>query len=172
MTTGVFAFGALLLFLLLMWLPFRLGFTVCPVKRLTGLKCPGCGFSGACRALLRLDFAGAMRCNPFMPAIAGYVAAVSVSSAGSYIKTGKRASSPFPEWLNITFLVLLVIWTVVRNIIGIYQKPDIGFFTRCPVSDDTETGSEPMKHHSSESTSSSFFSASSTFSPAFSASES
>ena len=118
-TTGVFALGALLLFLLLMWLPFRLGFTVCPVKRLTGLKCPGCGFSGACHALLRLDFAGAMRCNPFMPAIAGYVAAVSVSSAGSYIKTGKRASSPFPEWLNITFLVLLVIWTVVRNIIGI-----------------------------------------------------
>lgn len=54
-----------------------------------------------------------------MPFIAGYVAAVSVSSAKSYIKSGKRASSPFPEWLNIAFLVLLVIWTAARNIIGI-----------------------------------------------------
>ncbi len=36
----------------------------CPVKRITGLPCPGCGMTRACLSLLRLDFAAAVRWHP------------------------------------------------------------------------------------------------------------
>ncbi len=36
----------------------------CPIRRLTGHICPGCGMSRAWLALLRLDIAGAFRAHP------------------------------------------------------------------------------------------------------------
>ena len=42
-----------------------IGLTVgCPIKRVTGLPCPGCGITRGCLALMRLDFAGAFHWHP------------------------------------------------------------------------------------------------------------
>ena len=41
----------------------------CPIKRLTGLPCPGCGLTRGCLALLRLDFADALRWHPLAFAV-------------------------------------------------------------------------------------------------------
>lgn len=38
----------------------------CPVQRLTGIGCPGCGLSRAAAALVRGDFAGALRLHPMV----------------------------------------------------------------------------------------------------------
>lgn len=36
----------------------------CPLNRITGIPCPGCGMTRAYLSLLRLDFAAAFRFNP------------------------------------------------------------------------------------------------------------
>ena len=36
----------------------------CPIKRFTGIPCPGCGMSRALLCLARLDIAGALRFHP------------------------------------------------------------------------------------------------------------
>ncbi len=41
----------------------------CPIKRITGLPCPGCGMTRGCAALLRLDFAEAFRWHPLCPLV-------------------------------------------------------------------------------------------------------
>ncbi|MDY3619345.1 DUF2752 domain-containing protein [Agathobaculum sp.] len=38
----------------------------CPVQRVTGVGCPGCGLSRAAAALVRGDFAGAFRLHPMV----------------------------------------------------------------------------------------------------------
>lgn len=48
----------------------------CPVWRVTGVPCPGCGMSRATVALLRLDFAAALRYHPMvfvLPPVVLYV---------------------------------------------------------------------------------------------------
>ena len=43
----------------------------CLFRQVTGLKCPGCGVTSMCLALLRLDFAAAFRWNPGLMVIVG-----------------------------------------------------------------------------------------------------
>lgn len=48
----------------------------CPVQHFTGVPCPGCGLSRAFAALLRLDFAAALRFHPMvfvLPPVVLYV---------------------------------------------------------------------------------------------------
>lgn len=52
--------GAAALFALWLFL------TGCPVHRLTGLPCPGCGMSRALFCLVKLDFAGAWYYHPLV----------------------------------------------------------------------------------------------------------
>ena len=85
--------------------------------QLTGLQCPGCGNSRAAMALLRLDFAASFSYNPlFLPQI-GYIAWVYLYSCVSYMK-GKRFTytPPIPA-LDVVFLVICLLWGVVRNFI-------------------------------------------------------
>lgn len=39
----------------------------CPIKKLTGFSCPGCGLTRAHLAALRLDFREAFACHPLFP---------------------------------------------------------------------------------------------------------
>lgn len=52
--------GAAALFALWLFL------TGCPINRLTGLPCPGCGMSRALFCLVKLDFAGAWYYHPLV----------------------------------------------------------------------------------------------------------
>ena len=91
----------------------------CIVHKLTGLSCPGCGNSRALIALLHLDFKGAAGYNLFIYPELLFVGFLLVCVTVRYIRTGKfTLRTPF-EWLWVVFLVTLVVWTVVRNIIGI-----------------------------------------------------
>jgi hypothetical protein len=52
----------------------RLPITLCLFKGLTGLPCPTCGSTRALGHLFSLDFAGALRMNPFTTLVAVVVA--------------------------------------------------------------------------------------------------
>ncbi len=91
----------------------------CVFHLLTGMKCGGCGNTTAVLSLLKLDFAGALRANYFMPLEFGYIAFALFCYTRDYIKKGSKNLLPKPEWINWVFLVLLIVWSAGRNIIGV-----------------------------------------------------
>jgi hypothetical protein len=88
----------------------------CPVYTLTGLQCPGCGNTRATLALLRLDFQSVLRYNLLYPLEMLYLLWVAMISVRNYLRTGRFSyRTPCPA-LDISFLGLILLWTIVRNI--------------------------------------------------------
>ena len=50
----------------------------CPLLKVTGLPCPGCGMTRSCLAMLRGNWADVWRLNPFGPVFAAFWAVVGV----------------------------------------------------------------------------------------------
>ena len=101
----------------------------CPFRALTGLKCPGCGMSHAATdvalafgALIRSDTAGAQahimdafRANALFIPIFAYLIYAFIK-----IVSGKETNqSMLSQIIDIIFLIIILIWWVVRNIISI-----------------------------------------------------
>lgn len=103
------------------YLFFRLmgGGLECPFHVLTGLYCPGCGNSRALHALAEGHFAEALRYNYLMPFEAGFVLYAAIRSTVHYLRTGTYKLTIGPEWVGIAFLAVLLLWWVVRNVIGV-----------------------------------------------------
>ena len=68
----------------------------CPILRLTGVPCPGCGMTRACLAVLRGDFAQAFRLHAMVFALPLLLLL--------FLYDGK----PFrAQWINVTLMVLV-----------------------------------------------------------------
>ncbi len=91
----------------------------CIFQRVTGFKCPGCGNTHALNLLLKGRFLDAVKSNAMMPAEAGFAVWLTLSVTVRYVRTGKYSLTTGCESANIAFLVLLLLWWIVRNIIGI-----------------------------------------------------
>ena len=89
----------------------------CPVYRLTGLQCPGCGNSRAALALLRLDVKAALGYNLLFPLEFGYLLWVILRVCYAYWQTGKFSYRPLRPWMDVVVLVAVVLWGIVRNIL-------------------------------------------------------
>lgn len=92
----------------------------CPVKLLTGLQCPGCGFQRAAHALLHGDVLGALRFNWFLLYAVPYLL---VLIAERYFLRGKWQLK-IRQWAEDnrvvwSYVVVYFVWFVVRNIYGI-----------------------------------------------------
>ena len=87
----------------------------CPIRRLTGCACPGCGMSRALAALLRLDFSGAWHFHPLiflMPAF-----------ALAFFLTRKSAKAAVKVSLCLAFcLVAVYLWRLLAH-----TAPDVVF---------------------------------------------
>ncbi len=97
----------------------KIGFGIpCPFYRLTGLKCPGCGVSRMCLALLRGDVRRAFRQNRaaliLLPA-GMYVAA---AWCRGYIRDGSRVLHGAPKAVAWIMAVVLVLFGIARNFLG------------------------------------------------------
>ena len=89
----------------------------CLLYKFTGLMCPGCGNSRAALALLRLDFAAALRYNLLFPLEFFYILWVYVHCCKAYLK-GKRFSyQPSCPVMDILILAIILLWGIVRNCI-------------------------------------------------------
>ena len=91
----------------------------CPVHALTGLLCPGCGVTSMCLALLRLDFAAAFRWNPGLMALSPFLGALIALLIARYIRTGSWRPGRWQTACLWAMLGLLLVWGVVRNVMGI-----------------------------------------------------
>ncbi len=87
----------------------------CIFRLITHLNCPGCGISRFALNCLKFRFSDAIGYNYFAPFIVIYVAWVIIYTSVIYVRTGSRSLNPRPAWLNIAFLILVIIWGIVRN---------------------------------------------------------
>ena len=88
-------------------------------RQMTGLKCPGCGVTSMCLALLRLDFAAAFRWNPGLMALSPFLGALIALLIARYIRTGSWRPGRWQTACLWAMLGLLLVWGVVRNVMGI-----------------------------------------------------
>lgn len=91
----------------------------CLFNKVTGLNCPGCGVTRGLLALLRLDFKSAAQFNIFIFPSIIYVSGVYFHSAYQYIKTGNHKVSFPVKYVDIIYLILLIFWWVLRNVINL-----------------------------------------------------
>lgn len=119
--TLLLAYGAAALVLFGIWLLLCIyGLKLpCPFKALFRIDCPGCGNTRAVLAYLRLDFAAGFRYNYLFPLEALYILHVVALSSRHYLENGKYHYGNRSLALDVTVLVLLLAWTVVRNILKI-----------------------------------------------------
>ena len=81
----------------------------CPIRRITGVPCPGCGVTRATLSLLQLDFAKALRLNPAVFFVYPYLFFL------IHIQT--KIFAGWKKWVKALILALgaglfLVIWLV------------------------------------------------------------
>ena len=95
------------------------GFIPCIIHRLTGLRCPGCGNTRAFAALIQGRFADSLRLNYAYPAEYAYLFIVYLRGVKSYVRRGKVSLNPGYPVPEYVFLGLLLVWGVVRNILGV-----------------------------------------------------
>lgn len=96
----------------------KIGISIpCIFNKITGLLCPGCGNTRAAISLIKGDIVAAFSYNALFPVEFFYIAWVFIISSVRYIK-GKRFSYVPPcQWLDIVILIMVSVWTVVRNIL-------------------------------------------------------
>ena len=95
------------------------GLIPCPIRKLTGLNCPGCGNTRAFAALMQGRFMDSLRLNYAYTAQYDYLFAVYLRGAKSYVRRGRVSLNPKHPVPEYAFLGLLLAWGVVRNIIGV-----------------------------------------------------
>lgn len=95
------------------------GFAIpCPIRTLTGLKCPGCGVTGMCIAMIHLDFKEAFQCHPMLFILLIPLMAVCAGSARTYIRDGSWQMKRWQNLILYACIVLLVGYGAVRNVLG------------------------------------------------------
>lgn len=95
-------------------------YPICPTKVLTGLDCPGCGGLRATNELAHGDIAAAFDDNALVVLAVPFVGWL-LARAFYFAWTG-RTPDPMPprraRWLTIAAIVVLTVFTVVRNLPG------------------------------------------------------
>ena len=92
---------------------------ICPLRSLTGWKCPGCGLTGGAHALLKGDLSAALHSNWFTLFLALFWIAVAIGliipepARKSYI-AWVRKSEEITKWPYI-FGLIAIIYTLTRN---------------------------------------------------------
>lgn len=89
----------------------------CIFNLLTGFKCAGCGNTRATLALLQFDFKGVLQYNMLYPLEIGYVLWVYFFAMKNYVDKGRFSYKPKYKWVDISVLVLVILWGIIRNII-------------------------------------------------------
>ncbi|HVE58611.1 MAG TPA: DUF2752 domain-containing protein [Pyrinomonadaceae bacterium] len=91
-------------------------FPVCPLFKLTGIACPGCGMTRGLHALLHGDVLGALGYNLLLPAVLFFFGYLFVSLFLTFARgrgLNFKAFTPLVIW---SFFGLAIAFTVLRNL--------------------------------------------------------
>lgn len=121
----LFPLYSLLTGLLPEWIP------SCFLHDVLFLYCPFCGGTRAVESLFHLQFAEALRCNPFVPLLAVGFLAMDIRAL-LRLRRGERELYRTPNWVWIALTVLFVLYGVYRNVMmircGHDPLGDLGWF--------------------------------------------
>ncbi len=87
----------------------------CFFRKMTGLKCPGCGMTHMVLAMMRLDFRTAFLENQFVFVLMPVMAVAAAWHTVQYIKNGRAEMKKFESAACYCVIALAVVWGVVRN---------------------------------------------------------
>ena len=93
----------------------------CIFKELTGFNCPACGSTRATVALFRLNFKEMIHYNLLYPLEIIYILQVGIIMFINYIKKGKLEYTANTLVIDIIFLIILIIWGIVRNVVPAFM---------------------------------------------------
>lgn len=88
----------------------------CPINRVTGLLCPGCGITRMIVSIVKLDFVSAFHYNQLLFVTLPVICAVYVSGVVRYIKSGTRSLTKFSSTILVVEIIALIVFGIVRNI--------------------------------------------------------
>ena len=91
----------------------------CPFRLITGFKCPGCGLSHAAVSLAKFEFYGAFQANALFAPIFIFI----IYEAFRYFIPLLNNKDPHTDEnsmrIEIVFLIILLIWWVLRNVLSL-----------------------------------------------------
>ncbi len=90
----------------------------CPFRLATGLKCPGCGITHMCVAMLHGDFGAAYRSNRLLFFLLPPIAAALAYDAAIYVRDGIARPGRLQNIFFYACIALLVAFAVLRNPLG------------------------------------------------------
>lgn len=118
--TCLLAAGLFSVLLYLFWVG-RTGIGIpCVFHRVTGLLCPGCGATRCLTALLRLDFAEALRANVALILLSPFWIWLLVAMARGYLAGTGFRPGPRQQRLIAAALAFVLLFGVVRNLPGMW----------------------------------------------------
>ena len=91
-------------------------FPVCPLHAMTGLNCPGCGLTRGFHALFNGDVLGALHFNAMLPIFLAVGIYLIISLVSVVFRGRGLQFNIFKPQLLWIFLVILVIFGIVRNL--------------------------------------------------------
>lgn len=96
------------------------GFSLfCPIKKFTGLYCPGCGVSRMFLHLLRLDFAGAFSSNCVLFVMLPIFGAFGAVHAYRYVRYNEHGLKKWENTLCYVCIGILLVFGAARNLFPI-----------------------------------------------------
>ncbi len=106
------AAGAAALLVLHEWTPSDgPGFTICPLRRMTGLPCPGCGMTRALAHLAKGEWSAAIHDHPLAPLLAAEVALLWAAWGAAAARLARLPALVKPEVAALCHVALLVaVW--------------------------------------------------------------
>lgn len=88
----------------------------CLIHLLTGLQCPGCGISRMLISMLYGDFRTAFSFHPFLFITWPVLLTLLLNADYRYIKQGRANLSSSMNLVAITYVVLLLVFSIWRNL--------------------------------------------------------
>ena len=89
----------------------------CMFHLITGFKCPGCGVTHMCVALLQLDFRGAYESNQMLFLLSLFLAIVFATYIAGYVRDGEWKMNRLQTGVLSVSIILLIGFGIVRNIV-------------------------------------------------------
>lgn len=97
----------------------------CMIFTFTGFKCPGCGITHMCLALLQMDFKTALQSHPVLFAELPFLLLVMCRSMIRYIRFGQRQLTKFESMVIYICIAVLVFFSIIRNTERVYDFIEI-----------------------------------------------
>ncbi|MDO5293635.1 MAG: DUF2752 domain-containing protein [bacterium] len=88
----------------------------CPIRTITGFRCPGCGVTHMCTAVMQGRLPEAYQANRVLFCLLPALVAAGIHFTARYIKYGSKPLSKWENGLLYCLIGIFIIWGVLRNI--------------------------------------------------------